>query len=237
MVQKKVKIASAALGGLIVLTGILWYYQQQGFVKIFPTAEDRRVKRILEIDRAKFTPAEGLAPETFEAEIGKLEEQKQRILKNLKDADAWFDFGYTKEFLNDHEGAVGAWEKSFELQTLNFVTAANLGNTYQYFLKDWEKAEFYYGKALEVRPDLTQAYQGLLDLYRYNWPGKKNHVEPLLLEAIKNDSPNKLPYYIALVEFFAGEGNAEKAKTYLQKVRELDESEIAELIEAYPILR
>ena len=110
-------------------------------------------------------------------------------------------------------------------------------NTYQYFIKDWEKAEFYYGKVLELRPDHPQAYQGLIDLYRYNWPGRKSQVEPLLLAAIKNDPENKLPYNISLVEFFADENDAAKAKIYLENVRELDESQVPELVETYPILK
>jgi len=173
----------------------------------------------------------------FEEEIKKLEEEKAKVLSDPGNAQLWFDFGYTKEFLNDHQGAILAWEKSFALQPLNFVTAQNLGNTYQYFIKDWEKAEFYYGKVLELRPDHPQAYQGLIDLYRYNWPGRKSQVEPLLLAAIKNDPENKLPYNISLVEFFADENDAAKAKIYLENVRELDESQVPELVETYPILK
>ncbi|MDP3993623.1 MAG: hypothetical protein U1C57_01770 [Candidatus Doudnabacteria bacterium] len=234
---RKVKIGAGIIGALIVLGGLLWYYQQQGFIKIFPTAEERAMKKILEIDRSKFRPAEGLDPQVFEGEIKKLEEQKAKVLSDPGNAQLWFDFGYTKEFLNDHEGAILAWEKSFALQPFNFVTAQNLGNTYQYFIKDWAKAEFYYRKVLELRPDHPQAYQGLIDLYRYNWPGRKSEVEPLLLEAIKNDPKNKLPYYITLVEFFADAGNVEKAKSYLAEVRALDESKVPDLLETYPILK
>ena len=234
---RKVKIGAGIIGVLIVLGGLLWYYQQQGFIKIFPTSEERQIKKILEIDRSKFRSAQGLDPQAFEEEIKKLEEKKVKVLSDPSNAQLWFDFGYTKEFLNDHEGAILAWEKSFALQPLNFVTAQNLGNTYQYFIKNWEKAEFYYGKVLELRPDHPQAYQGLIDLYRYNWPEKKDQFEPTLLQAIEKDPQNKLPYYISLVEFFADAGNVEKAKSYLAEVRALDESKVPELLETYPILK
>ena len=227
----------AVAGGLTLVFLLLWYYQGQGFIKIFPTREERVMKKILEIDRSKFRSAEGLDLQVFESEIKKLEEEKAKVLADPGNAQLWFNFGYTKEFLNDHQGAIAAWEKSLELQPLNFVTAQNLGNTYQYFIKDWGKAEFYYGKVLELRPDHPQAYQGLIDLYRYNWPSKKNQVEPLLLEAIKNDPENKLPYYITLVEFFADEKDADKAKSYLEAVRVLDKSKVPELLESYPILK
>src|SRR3989344_4822645 len=163
--EKRVKIGAGVIGALIVLGGLLWYYQQQGFIKIFPTSEERAMKKILDIDRSKFRPAEGLDSQVFEEEIKKLEGEKAKVLSDPGNAQLWFDFGYTKEFLNDHEGAILAWEKSFALQPLNFVTAQNLGNTYQYFIKDWAKSEFFYLNAIEIRPDFTTAYSGLIDLY------------------------------------------------------------------------
>ena len=236
MILKAKKIA-AIIAGAGLLFALLLYYQGQGFIKIFPTAEERQMKKILEIDRSKFRPAQGLDSQGFGAEIKKLEGGKAKVLSDPGNAQLWFDFGYTKEFLNDHEGAILAWEKSFALQELNFVTAQNLGNTYQYFIKDWAKAEFYYRKVLELRPDHPQAYQGLIDLYRYNWPEKKDQFEPTLLQAIEKDPQNKLPYYISLVEFFADAGNVEKAKSYLAEVRALDESKIPDLLETYPVLK
>ena len=236
MILKAKKIA-AIIAGAGLLFALLLYYQGQGFIKIFPTAEERQMKKILEIDRSKFRPAQGLDSQVFEEEIKKLEGEKAKVLSDPGNAQLWFDYGYTKEFLNDHEGAILAWEKSFAIQPFNFVTAQNLGNTYQYFIKNWERAEFYYRKVLELRPDHPQAYQGLIDLYRYNWPEKKDQFEPILLQAIAKDPQNKLPYYISLVEFFADAGNVEKAKSYLVEVRALDESKVPELLETYPILK
>ena len=166
-----------------------------------------------------------------------VEDRRQKVIGNPQDAQAWFDFGYTKEFLNDHEGAAASWEKSFALQTLNFVTAANLANTYQYFLKNYERSEFYYRKALEIRPGYTPAYQGLSDLYRFNWTEKSDLLEPLMFDAIKNDPGNANAYTANLVEFFMQKNDVGKAREYLALLLEASPDLAQELIEIYPALK
>lgn len=235
--DKKIIIPSAILLALILIGGLLWYYQKQGLIKIFPTREDREFKRILSIDRSKFKPAQGVTTEQLEAEIKNLEERKRKVEADPNNAQTWFDFGYTKEFLNDHEGAALAWERAFELQPLSFLIAVNLANDYQYFLKNYERAEFYYRKAIEVRPDYTQAYQGLSDLYRFNWKEKQDKFEPLMVEAIKNDPQNANAYTTTLVEFFAQTGNVSRAKEYLALLKEVDPAGAQELIQTYPVLK
>lgn len=235
--DKKIIVSGAIILGAILILGLLWYYQRQGIIKIFPTREDRDIKRILEIDQSKFKAAQGLTTEQFEAEIKTLEERKQKVLENLSDAQAWFEFGYSKEFLNDHEGAVASWERSFALQPLNFVTAANLANTYQYFLKNYERAEFYYREALKIRPGYTPAYQGLSDLYQFNFQEKSDLFEPLMFEAIKNDPENANAYTANLVEFFARKNDLSKAKEYLALLLEASPKLAGELLETYPALK
>lgn len=235
--NKKVTVFVSIIIGIFLVLGLLWYYQSQGVIKVFPTPEERDASKILVIDRSKFKAAEGLDPKKFEEEIAKLEDLKKKVLSNLQDPVAWFNFGYAKDFLNDHEGAVAAWKKAFELQPLNFVTALNLGNVYQYFLKDPNQAEYYYKKALEIKPDYTGAYIGLMDVYRYNLKDKKSEFEPLCLAAVKNDALNAVTYYTGLVEFFVGEGNLAKARGYLAKIRDLKPASAADLEATYPALK
>ncbi|MDP3741436.1 MAG: hypothetical protein Q8R08_03895 [bacterium] len=234
MVFQKKYIPLFVVAGIAVLFGILWYFQSQGVIKIFPSKEDRRIQKILTIDESKFTPAEGLPAETFDAEINKLYEQKEKVLENPQNAQLWFDFAYTKQFLNDHEGAILSWEKSLELQPLNFLTAGNLGNTYQYFLKNYDKAEFYYLEALKIRPNYTIAFQGLLDIYRYNVPEKQGQIEPLMQLAIKNDPANEAAYYYVLADFFLSQNDMTKGKEYYEIVKSLNPEGAIELEETYP---
>lgn len=223
--------------GLGLILGLLYYYQSQGYIKIFPTAEDREINRLLTIDRSKFAAPVGLSNEQFEQKIKELEDRKQAVLKSPKDAQAWFLFGYTLEFLNDHQAAAAVWEKAYALQPLNFVITANLGNVYQYFLKDYARAEFYYKKSLEIQPALTSAYQGLIDLYSFNLTEKRSELEPTVELAAKNDAGNAGKYFATYAEFLARNSQIEKAREYAAKAKPLDEAAYQALIEAYPALK
>jgi len=225
------------IAGIALVLGLLYYYQNQGYIKIFPTAEDRQNKKLLTIDRDKFFAPEGLTADKFEAKIRELEAQKQAVLENPQDAQAWFVFGHSLEFLNDHEAAVAVWEKTYELQPLNFVVTVNLANTYQYFLKDFARAEFYYKKTIEIQPGSTAAYQGLIDLYSFNLKEKQSELEPTVELAARKDPSNAGKYYATYTEFLARFGDISIAKTYLAKVKSLDITAYNDLVEAYPELK
>jgi len=224
------------LAALLVALALLWYFQQQGFIKVFPTSQEREIKKVLEIDESDFTPANGLSPEVFQERIQLLYKLRQDVLADPENAQPWFVFGNAKEFLNDHEGAIAAWKKTLEFQPQNFVAAANIATNYQYFLRDFEQAEFYYYEALSGSKAYTPAYQGLADLYQYSMPERKELFEPLLQDAAVNDPKNAIPYYVSLVEFFAEEGDLTKAREYLQSVEEQKPDSAAQLRENYPEL-
>ncbi|MFA6428746.1 MAG: hypothetical protein WCW02_04390 [Candidatus Buchananbacteria bacterium] len=234
--SKLIKIALAAVVVIVVVLALVYYYQQQGIIKIFPTTQERQLSQRLTIDRSKFAPAEGLTNEKFEETIGQLTELKQQITKDLKNQKLWFQFGYLKEFLNDHAGAVAAWEVAYSLQSEDFVVSQNLANVYQYFIKDYAKAEYYYEQALRAKPDYTAAYQGLADLYRFNYKEKSSSFEPTMLKAISKDPLNKVTYYSYLVEFFVGNKDLVLAKKYLAEVVKLDAKVAQSLKENNPEL-
>jgi len=233
--HKRTKIILGIASGAVVVLGLLVYFQSQGILKVFPNAEDRRQRLLLDIDESKFAKPEGLPDETFTQEIQKLYELKTRVENNRSDADAWFDFGYQMDFLNDHEGGVAAWEKALELQPGNFVTAFNLGDRYQYFLKDYQKSEMYYNKSLAIKPDFTSAYEGLGDLYRFNWKEKHDEFESLMIRAINNDLANRAKYYVTLVEYFV-QTDLGRARGYYIEVKQLDPEGARQLAEDYPEL-
>lgn len=236
--KKRNVIIIAVLAGIILILGLIWYYQSQGLVKIFPTSEDLQIRKALVIDRSKFTSPDGLTEQKKQEALAQLEDLKAKLQKDPKDATNWFTFGGVKDFFNDHEGAVVAWKIAFALQPLNYVAAGNIGNAYQYFLKDYPQSEFYYKKALEIKPDYTVVYQGLMDLYRFNYKEKRGDYEPLVLSAAKNDPANETKYYVALVDFYARDNNnLVKAKEYLKIVRNLSQSSADELVKDYPQLK
>ncbi|OGE76519.1 MAG: hypothetical protein A3C85_03790 [Candidatus Doudnabacteria bacterium RIFCSPHIGHO2_02_FULL_48_21] len=235
--SKRIKIIAGIIGVAAAIFGLLAYYQSQGILKIFPSREDRRIEQILTIDRSKFGKPEGLPDEKFEEEIAKLADLKKQIEQKPDDPTLWFAFAFTKDFLNDHEGSVAAWEKSFELQPLDFRTPVNMANVYQYFLKDYKKAEFYYREGLKLKADYTIAYQGLADLYRFNWKEKQNLFEPLMEEAIQKDPANKASYLVGLIEYFVRGGDLTRGQALFNELKTLDPKEASELKTDYPQLQ
>lgn len=242
MSEKKRKIIislAVAFGIILIIAGLLFYYQKQGMIKIFPTKEEKEIAKILEIDREKLRPAQDLSQEDFEKIIKELEKEKENVLSDPKSATVWHEFAILKNFLNDHQGAVEAWEMSFEIQPNNFRTALNLANTCQYFVKDYPKAEYYYRKVLELQPQLTSAFDGLMDLYRYNYKEKQSEYEPLVLQGIENDQANAAAYYSSLIGFFMSEetSNEEKAVKYWEKLNSIDSVKAEAAFDSYPKLK
>jgi tetratricopeptide (TPR) repeat protein len=238
--KRKILITIAiAFVALLIISALLFYYQKQGIIKIFPTEEEKTIKTALEIDLKKFQPAEGLDSESFEKVINELIMKKEVVLVDPKNPTAWHDFAALKQFLNDHQGAADAWEMSYKLQPYNFRTALNLATTYQYFIKDFEKSEYYYKKVLELQPGMTSAFEGLMDLYRYNLKNENDKYEPLVLQAIEGDPANTAGYYSNLVSFYMSKENLDedKAIKYWKEVNNLDSAKALAILEDYPKLK
>ena len=224
------------LGAVVLIFLVLIYLQSQGFIKIFPTSEERNIAKILKIDESEFEPAVGLSEEAFRAKIDEAYGWRETVLEDPTDANSWMRFGNVLEFLNDHAGAIRAWEKVLEFQELNFVASQNIATNYQYFLLDFPKAEENYLQALAIRPDYTTAYQGIMDLYRFNFTEKRDLFLPLVLTAIANDFSNESFYYRELVDFYARDGKFEEARLYLDDVERLKPESADELRQDYPEL-
>lgn len=235
--MNNLKKIGIAVGGVVIVLAVLYYFQSQGLVKIFPSSEERNIKKILEIDETQFVPAQGLSEEDFQAKIAELYEWKETVLEDPTNVNSWMRFGNVKEFLNDHAGAIEAWKKVVELQPPNFVALNNIATNYQYFLKNYPEAEKYYLLAIQANGGYTSAYQGLMDLYHFNYKEKQDLYEPIVLMAIANDSSNAPSYYSALVRFFARNGNFEKAREYMPQLTELKPEAAADFQEEFPKLR
>jgi len=240
--KKTIIIIFTVIVAAVAVLALLFYYQQQGLIKIFPTTQElefnRQVKEALIIDQEKFKMADGVDQVMLQNKIDELIAQKDVVLSDTHNAVTWYKFAQMKEFLNDHQGAAQAWEISYNLKPNDFRTSSNLGNIYQYFIKDFEKAEFYYLKSLEVKIDMASAYHGLMDLYQFNMPEKSEKFEPLVLRAVANDSLNAAAYYVNLVDFFLSSKyyNLNKAQEYFSKTRDLDPERAALVIQNYPEL-
>lgn len=177
--------------------------------------------QILSINKAYFKYKDDFSEEKYQKTLDQLKQNKQKLKEKPQDPGAWFDFGYYKKLLGDKEGAKLAWEKAFEYNPKKFATSNNLGDLYVNPFKNYERAEFFYLKALELKPNYSVYYK-LADLYQYKLKEKQDRIEPLLKEAIKKLPNNKKDFLIYLYDFYEDQENQEKMEEYKSKIQEID---------------
>jgi len=237
--MKNFKIIIGVIIILLVIAGIVFYFKNSGSFNLASNSVSPELQTLLEIDESKFVEPEGLTQADYDQASANLKNVRNLIIKDPTDAQSWFDFGYFKEFFNDHTGAVAAWKKSLEIGPYNYVAWLDVANADQYFLKNYAEAETSYLKVLEIKSDITSAYRGLMDLYQFNWKEQQDKYEPLVLEAIAKDPNSKEIYYSNLVEFFASSStqNLTKARKYLAEVKKMNPASAEQLVETYPVLK
>ncbi len=106
------------------------------------------------------------------------EEEKNRIIKNIKDIIAvlkgdydrredWLNLGIWRKNLGDYEGAEEAWKFVTFIRLNDPVAFNNLGDLYSQYLIDFSKAEKNYLKAIAIAPSQAFFYVKMHEFYRY----------------------------------------------------------------------
>ena len=105
------------------------------------------------------------------------EDMQQVMIENIEKASQelkddptffgnWLYLGLDRKAINDYEGARLAWEYAKLINPNNFVVRGNLGDLYAYYLKDNEKAEENYLKALEIGSGQIYLYYKTVEFYQ-----------------------------------------------------------------------
>ena len=123
------------------------------------------IKPIPDLDR-EIVFKEGFSADAQQLIIDDIE----KISRELKDDPTffgnWLYLGLNREAIGDYEGARQVWEYAKLVRSNNFVVRGNLGDLYAYYLKDNQKAEENYLKALELGPRQTYLYFKTAEFYR-----------------------------------------------------------------------
>lgn len=209
----------------IVGAGILsWYFynlqnnpEKQSRIQ----NQDKSDYKILSINESYFKFKDEFTEEEYQKILSKLKDKKINLERSPQSPIDWFDFGYYKNRLGDKEGARLAWEKSFEYNPKKLATSNNLGDLYAHYYENYERAEFFYIYALNIKPNYS-VYRKLLDLYRYKLEKKQNKVESLALEAIENIPDREKGFLMYLYDFYEDQNNQEKMKEYEARIKEID---------------
>ena len=66
----------------------------------------------------------------------------------------------------DYQGAIISWKYASRLAPTDFISLANIGNLYAYFLHDNAQAEIYYKQAIAKGQTQAYLYTQLAEIYR-----------------------------------------------------------------------
>ena len=103
----------------------------------------------------------------------------------------WIQLGNLRKAIGDYLGAIEYWKYASILEPAYHVPFNNLGNIYQYYLNDMEKAEEYFKKMIKVSPNNEESYRNLFQLYANSYKEKKDLARGVLEEGIKNVTHNE----------------------------------------------
>lgn len=96
-----------------------------------------------------------------------------RLKENPQLYSHWIDLGLYRKLIGDFEGTREAWEYAARLQPEEGLPFHNLGDLYNFELKDFSKAEKNYMQAVAADPDQIFFYEKLYEFYRFS---KKDEV-------------------------------------------------------------
>lgn len=152
------------------------------------------------------------------------------------DASAYLDIGFYKNELGDKEGAIAAYRAGIEQYPNHEVMLSNLAHIYE-DMKEYESAEKYYQKLLEVNPQNVRGIVDLGSLYRYYFDDKDNAIVDVVEVKGLANNPNDFNLLIFLANYYRYDINdLQKAEIYYRQILELDPQNIAVQVELRNLL-
>lgn len=164
----------------------------------------------------------GLEPEELDRLINRLNKTYVLLEEKNNPYSSWIDIGMYKKVLGDYKGAEEAWMNAVTLTDRPDLAYGNLANIYFYNIKNYDLAEEYYQKAIEISVNPFTYREGLSDLYRYIKTDKKDLIEKNMLDGALSDPNRKLKYFEYLYYYFVDEKNIDKEAEYLKKIKEVN---------------
>jgi Tfp pilus assembly protein PilF len=92
-----------------------------------------------------------------------------------------------------------------------------LGDLYQYYIKDYLKAESQFKQAVANDPKYIPSYLHLADLYTNSYQTSTNKGELVLKDGLAKN-PGDIMLSLALGAYYKSRGNTESAKTIYNEV-------------------
>jgi tetratricopeptide (TPR) repeat protein len=138
------------------------------------------------------------------------------LRKDSGDHSAWIMLGVYRKEIGDYVGAEEVWKYATLRWPADFIAYNNLGNLYHEQLRNFPKAEEYFLKTINLRPDFVQSYVNLYNLYRYSYTEKVSEA-PKALERGLSKIPASIDLMIMLARYYTDKEDAINAAIYYRK--------------------
>jgi len=209
---------------IIILAGATAYFYLDKFYFNSEDPEEQKIYTVADFPNA----LETMTQDILEKSLEELNLQYQKIKEDDHVYIRWINIGILKKRLNDFKETEEAWQTAISYNPDQSLAFGNLADLYLFNLQEYEKAEEYYLKVLNMRTDNYTYYIGLVSLYRYNMTEKANLIEKILLEGAEKNPAEAENYYMYLANYFNhgpdnhGGDDKEKARYYTQKTLEIN---------------
>ena len=133
--------------------------------------------------------------------------------------ETWIAIGNLKVLLGDYEGAIAAYRESISLQSNNILGYRNIAEVYKNNLRDYEKAQEFYGLAIEVNPLDPESYiaKALIEEFQLN---DIESAERAYLAGLAKTG-NNFEILNRALTFYQRNNNSQRAKEIQAKINEL----------------
>lgn len=135
------------------------------------------------------------------------------LKKNPDDEFKWVNLATFRKMVGDYQSSVTILTYVSKRWTIDHVPYINLADIYQYYLKDNKLAEKNLLKVIELKPDYSEAYINLYNLYKDSYTEKKDQAISVLLKGLKS-SPRSTDIMINAARYYKNSGDVSSAKKY-----------------------
>ena len=188
-------------------------------VDVIPDKETGSSQKLIKAPLERVFVAENL--KNVEEPVFKIMSQNMANLaltlkKDPKDESAWLQLGIYQKNLGGYTKAIEILNYVVVLWPNDYTPYNNLGDLYQFYVKNYPLAEKNWLKVIELRQDYTEAYKNLSSLYYELYKEKQSQALPILLKGFeRNHKSIDLIVYIS--RFYRSSGDKTKALEYYAK--------------------
>ncbi len=133
------------------------------------------------------------------------------LTKTPGDLNAWVNLGTLHKMAGDYQGAATIWSYVASLYPQSPAAYDNLGDLYQNFLKNYAKAESNFLAAIQQKPDDTNPYRALYEMYTSVYKVGSSAAEDILKKGIAAN-PRAVDLEVLLARYYKSQGRTADAK-------------------------